>query len=97
METKMKTQNEEKCVLCNLEYKRVLIHQFTDYYICYKCVLQLSKQIDTIFSESKDYETSEAVGRSLSFIGQEHKALEYIIHLTYQKFTIKGNSIIMLC
>ena len=59
METKMKTQYEEKCVLCNLEYTRALIQEFTDYHICYKCVLQLSKQIDTIFSESKDYQTSE--------------------------------------
>ena len=67
------------CVI--LGYKRALIQEFIDYHICYKCVLQLSKKIDTIFSESKDYETSEAVDRSLSFIGQDHKASEYIIHL----------------
>ena len=93
----MKSRNEEKCVLCDLGYKRALIQEFIDFHICYKCVLQLSKQIDTIFSESKDYETREAVERSLSFIGQEHKASEYIIHLTYQKFPEKGNSIRMLC
>ena len=89
----MKSRNEEKCVLCNLGYKRALIQEFIDFHICYKCVLQLSKQIDTIFSESKDYE----IDRSLIFIGQEHKASEYIIHLTYQKFPVKGNSIRMLC
>ena len=63
----MKSRNEEKCVLCDLGYKRALIQEFIDFHICYKCVLQLSKQIDTIFSESKDYETREVCREKFKF------------------------------
>ena len=50
----------KECVLCNLEYKEALIEKFIHYHVCYKCVLQLRKKVDVIFSEAKDYEGHQA-------------------------------------
>jgi hypothetical protein len=88
----------KECVLCNLEYKEALIEKFIYYHICYKCVLQLRKKVDIIFSEAKDYEGHEAVKRSLSFTGKEGDNVpEYVIMLTCQKFPLKDSSIKLLC